>query len=97
MPRPGGNPTCVGKKGRSGRKGYNFESLVNRSIELVSTGLETEDKTLKGKEKFDASLEIVKKALPTNVNLGGNLKVTFNEVFKSTRQANRDSKEPSKI
>ena len=33
MARPGGNPLCVGKKGRSGRKSYRDEKLRTRVIE----------------------------------------------------------------
>ena len=82
-----------GVKGKSGRKGYNHQIILEEAYEIVRKGLKGDFKSIGEKEKFNAALELVKKALPTNVNLGGDLKVMFNEVFNTSSKTKRDCKE----
>ena len=82
----------IGNKG-GGRKGYNHQIVIEQAYEIVRKGLKGELETIDEKKQFYAALELVKKALPTNVNLGGDLKVMFNEVFNTASKTKGDSKE----
>ena len=86
-----------GKKGRSGRKGYNHQIVVQEAYEIVRKGLIGELKDVKQIDQFKAAVELVKKSLPTNVNLGGELKVMFNEVFNTPPKTEDNSTESSKV
>jgi len=96
MSRPGvGNPkNSGGKKGRSGRKGYDFEKIILKSIQIVEKEFyrkKGQKSAWNDKEIANAALELVKKSLPTNVNLGGKLEIIFDELFKTARKSSEDN------
>ena len=88
---------AVGIKGRSGRKGYGHEAVIEQAYIIVQKGLRGELKTVDEKQQFAAAVELVKKALPTNVNLSGRLEIMFDELFKTTRKTKIDNTEQSEI
>lgn len=90
-------PGQTGNKG-GGRKGYNHERVVRLAYEIVEKELNNKGKSeLTYKEKFNAALELVKKALPTNVKFDNELKLIFDGIFKTSQQASGDNKKQSKI
>lgn len=73
---------AVGNK-NSGRKGYNHEIVIRLAYDIVEKELRGKcDKEITRKDKFNASLELVKKAIPNNFSLDDKtLEILFAKVF----------------
>lgn len=73
MARPGGNPTCVGKKGKSGRKGYGIEQQKKRVLEqafhTLKMSMTKEGANIDEKEKIDIAKQIVLKEIGKNIDI----------------------------
>lgn len=101
MPRPGvGNPgNSGGKKKKSGRKGFSHEKVIQLSYDIVEKELKGKpDKEITRKDKFNAAVELVKKALPNNIKLDPeSLNLMFHGIFNSTSKTREDNKEQRQI
>lgn len=69
-----------------GRKGFGHEKIVKIAYDIVEKELRgVADKEITRKDKFNAALELVKKALPNNVKFDDEqLKVMFHGLFNTT-------------
>lgn len=71
-----------GPRKGAGRKGYNYEIIIQQALKIVEDDLRNTSKVLNKKERFYAALELVKKALPNNVDFGEKtLKLLFDKAF----------------
>jgi len=72
MARPGGNPLCVGKKGKSGRKTIRVERAKEQALQnawhKVVTELNKEDVSVK-----DIALPLVLKDMVTKQSVDGKI------------------------
>lgn len=69
MARKGGNPLCVGKKGKSGRKGYSYEWIKNLVCGKVWDKLNTllDNPDLSGKDLLSICLTIAPKTITQQI------------------------------
>jgi len=78
-----------GKKGRSGRAGYNHQIVIEQAYKIVQAGLRGELTTVTEQEQFRAAVELVKKALPTNIDFGEKtLQLLFDNAFAQQTKTN---------
>lgn len=68
-----GKPGCGGKKGRSGRKSKKDEMEIVDLYRLATRTVRTflNNKNATDENKVRIAIEIVKKAMPQKINLGG--------------------------